>query len=96
MTQVVGETAEGRPMNAVMATRQEDPIAFEKTLHYLHSIGVFSGDWSKLTTAKTTNATKELAELLEGNTSEFSGGRNSGHSNPGDSGIIDGLGVFAK
>ncbi len=96
MTQVVGKTEDGRPMNAVMATRQKDPVKFETTLHYLHSLGVFNGDWSKITTASKTDATQELANMLKGNSSEFSGGRNSGHSKPGSSGIMGGLDMFRK
>lgn len=60
MTQIVGRDQNGNPVNAVMQTRSKDPIKFEQTLHYLHSLGVFEGDWSSLVKTAKTNAINDL------------------------------------
>lgn len=44
MTQSVGKDAQGQPINAIQETRMKNPLAFEKALHYYHSIGLFNVD----------------------------------------------------
>lgn len=95
MTSVVETDANGRPMNAVMKTRTEDPLKFETTLHYLHSLGVFDGDWSKIRNVSKSNAMKELTEKLNSNTSTMTPGRGVRQSQLSDS-IMQGLKMFNK
>lgn len=42
MTKAVDKDSNGNPMNAVMVTRQKNPLGFEKLLHYYHSLGLFN------------------------------------------------------
>ena len=95
MTSVVETDKNGRPMNAVMKTRTEDPLKFETTLHYLHSLGVFDGDWSKIRNVSKSNAMKELTEKLNSNTSTMTPGRGVRQSQLSDS-IMQGLKMFNK
>ena len=95
MTSVVETDNNGRPMNAVMKTRQSDPLKFETTLHYLHSLGVFDGDWSKIRNVSKSNAMKELTEKLNSNTSTITPGRGVRQSQLSES-IMSGLKVFNK
>lgn len=95
MTSVVETDANGRPMNAVMKTRTEDPLKFETTLHYLHSLGVFDGDWSKIRNVSKSNAMKELTEKLNSNTSTMTPGKGVRQSQLSDS-IMQGLKMFNK
>ncbi|MHA2358489.1 MAG: hypothetical protein ACXABK_06955 [Candidatus Heimdallarchaeaceae archaeon] len=91
ITSVVSNDEHGRPMNNVMVTRAKDPMKFEMTLHYLHSLGVFNGDFSKIINTQKTNATQALKQTLQSNTSTLSSG---GSGLGGGSSIMDGLKVF--
>lgn len=44
MTKAVDQDKDGRPMNAVMVTRNKNVLGFEKLLHYYHSLGLFNVD----------------------------------------------------
>ena len=83
-------------MNAVAATRAKDVLKFETTLHYLHQLGVFNGDWSKLTKVAKSSASKELEALLD-NTNDFNG-NNSGSAgvSPGAGSVLEGMKIFDK
>jgi len=72
LTDVVSQNEYGQPMNAVMEKRSKDPLQFELTLHYLNTLGVFDGDFSKLIKTGTTSAVEQLKKQLE-TTSEFAG-----------------------
>tara|TARA_R110001599_G_scaffold136553_6_gene315026 strand:- start:2925 stop:4070 length:1146 start_codon:yes stop_codon:yes gene_type:complete len=95
MTNVVETDTNGKPMNAVMKTRQSDPLKFETTLHYLHNLGVFEGDWSKIRNVSKSNAMKELTEKLNSNTSTMTPGRGVRQS-PLSESIMSGLKVFNR
>tara|TARA_R110002020_G_scaffold29265_8_gene92500 strand:- start:638 stop:1786 length:1149 start_codon:yes stop_codon:yes gene_type:complete len=95
MTSVVETDTNGRPMNAVMKTRTEDPLKFETTLHYLHSLGVFDGDWSKIRNVSKSNAMKELTDKLNNNTSTMTPGKGVRQSQLSES-IMSGLKVFNR
>jgi len=73
MTTPVGKDTNGRPINAVQAAREKDPIKFETTLHYLNALGVFEGKWDKIIKTQKTNAIKQLEESLSGGTSYTAG-----------------------
>jgi hypothetical protein len=65
MTTIVGNDQNGNPMNAVMQTRSKDPLKFETTLHYLHSLGVFDGNWNDIIKTAKTKAVTELDRKLQ-------------------------------
>ena len=75
MTKVVDKDQYGNPMNEVMATRAKNPIAFEKLLHYYHSIGLFkmddkgspTPDFSVIKAGAKTSAIDELSSVLSKN-----------------------------
>ena len=96
LTSPVDKDANGNPMNAVAATRAKDVLKFETTLHYLHQLGVFGGDWSKLTKVAKSSASKELEALLD-NTNDFNGS-NSGSAgvSPGAGSVLEGMKIFNK
>lgn len=73
LTTIVSNSEEGQPMNAVMAKRAKDPLKFELTLHYLTNLGVFDGDFSKITNNETTSAVNNLKKQLENTSSGFAG-----------------------
>jgi hypothetical protein len=98
LTSPVGKDANGNPMNAVAATRAKDVLKFETTLHYLHQLGVFDGDWSKLNKVAKSNATSELKAMLE-NTNEFNGTSSgtAGNAAAGKTGsVLEGMKIFNK
>ena len=94
MTKVVSNTEDGRPMNSVMVTRKKDPVQFEMTLHYLHSLGVFDGDFSKLIETQTTNAVQDLKRTLQSNTDTLSSG--GGVKAPQEGSILSALKMFGE
>lgn len=55
----------GRPINAVVAKRMEDPLKFELTLHYLNQLGVFDGKWDKIVDSLKTKAVKDLKTVID-------------------------------
>jgi hypothetical protein len=73
LTNIVDNSPEGQPMNAVMAKRAQDPLKFELTLHYLTNLGVFDGDFSKITNVQTSSAVSKLKKQLESTSSGFAG-----------------------
>jgi hypothetical protein len=72
LTEVVEET-DGRRSNAIMKHRQKNSIAFDKTLAFLYSLGVFNLDdknnpspnWDKLINTSKTRAIDILSEKLK-------------------------------
>lgn len=64
MTTIVGNDKQGNAMNSVMATREKNPVKFETTLHYLHSLGIFNGDWSSVIKTAKTKAVSDLEQTL--------------------------------
>jgi hypothetical protein len=73
MTKVVDKDENGNPLNAVMATRLKNPIAFEKALHYYHALGLFNfddegnfkPDLSKIKSSAKASAVDELSKVLK-------------------------------
>jgi len=65
MTTIVGQDAQGNSMNAVMQTRAADPVKFETTLHYLHSLGIFEGNWKDIVKTSKTAALTDLDQKLK-------------------------------
>lgn len=72
LTEVV-EEIDGRPVNAIMKHRQKNSIAFDRTLAFLYSIGVFDLDskgnpapnWDKVINTSKTRAIDLLSEKLK-------------------------------
>jgi hypothetical protein len=96
LTTVVQTDQEGKPMNAVMAVRAQNPLEFEKRLHYFTMLGFFNekADFGKLMVTAKTNATKELEQVL--NTGErFKGtGKAADYSNKLNTGLLESLSQF--
>jgi len=59
---------QNRPMNAIMAKRQENPTQFDVVLAYLINSGAFDGKWDQLEQKIETKASKKLKEHIERNT----------------------------
>jgi len=81
MTEVVGQDESGNVLNAVMQTRAKNPLAFEKAVHYYHSIGLFDidkkgnfkPDFSKVKRVSKNSAIDELTRVASSNRSLSSG-----------------------
>lgn len=68
MTKPVKFTDDGRPMNKLMAAREEDPIAFEHALYFIFEISNGFKDFSKITKTSKTKAVNQLDKVLSQNT----------------------------
>lgn len=55
----------GQPVSYIQTVRDKDPIGFDYRLNYLIEITKGLTDFSKITTASKTAATKDLSKLLE-------------------------------
>lgn len=84
MTTPVAKDTEGNLLNAVMANRIKNPIAFEMALHYYNDLGLFNidekglfkPDFSKIINKATTDATRTFRKVVESNEG-FKGGDSS-------------------
>jgi len=73
MTEIVGKTDDGRPLNALMKARMENPIEFEHKLHYLFQITDGFKDFSYLKRVSKSRAVEEFEANLA-KSSNFGGG----------------------
>jgi len=89
MTTIVGNDKQGNAMNSVMATREKDPIKFETTLHYLHSLGIFNGDWSSVIKTAKTKAVTDLEQTLR--TARVSSGLSPKLTGNNEGSVLDSL-----
>jgi len=89
MTTIVGNDKQGNAMNSVMATREKDPIKFETTLHYLHSLGIFNGDWSSVIKTAKTKAVTDLEQTLR--TARVSSGLSPKLTGSNEGSVLDSL-----
>ncbi|MEA3357533.1 MAG: hypothetical protein U9Q67_03795, partial [Patescibacteria group bacterium] len=70
LTKVVDYDKNGTPLNSIMQTRSRNPLAFDKTIAYLYTLGVFNlddgnhpkPDWSKINTKSKTKVVRELEQ----------------------------------
>ena len=68
MTKVVGYDDSGRPLNALLKAKSEDPINFEIRLHYLYHITKGFTDFGKIKATEKSKAAKELEAVLRNTT----------------------------
>ncbi len=81
MTEPVANNAEGNPMNAVMATKDKNPEAFEMMIHYYHQLGLFNidengymkPDFSKITKSAKNEAADSMRGVFESTEKQVSG-----------------------
>jgi hypothetical protein len=81
MTEVVAQDESGNPLNSVMETRMKNPLAFEKAVHYYHSLGLFkidkngkfTPDFSKINKVSKSSAIDELTKVVGSSRSLSSG-----------------------
>jgi len=81
MTDPVANDAQGNPMNAVMATKNKNPEAFEMMVHYFHGLGLFNidenghmkPDFSKITKTAKNEATDSMRNIFESTGKQVSG-----------------------
>ena len=81
MTDPVANDAEGNPMNAVTATRNKNPEAFEMMVHYYHQLGLFNidengymkPDFSKITKSAKNEAADSMRGVFESTEKQVSG-----------------------
>lgn len=64
MTQIVGQSQDGTPLNFVMQTRAKNPLKFDMAVTYLADITNGFEDWSKIKTTAKTAATKDFKAAL--------------------------------
>jgi uncharacterized protein YneF (UPF0154 family) len=82
MTTPVDKDENGNLLNSVMVTQKKNPLAFEKLLHYYHTIGLFkldkngnpNPDFSVIKAGAKTSAISELDKILNEGTQPFSAG----------------------
>ena len=65
MTTAVGYDQTGRPVNKIVAARQENPVEFEIKLHYLFEITKGFTDFSKLAEKGKKDASKSFEEAVD-------------------------------
>lgn len=75
MLNIVGQDAQGNPMNGIMKARSEDPVAFDMNVAYMIELTNNFTDFSKINATAKTNAVKEFEKTLtnKNNTSHKSG-----------------------
>lgn len=64
MTNVIGNSPEGVPENALMRDRRENPIEFDSKLYYLYEITKGFKDFTILNKTATSTASNELEQAL--------------------------------
>jgi len=64
MTNVIGNSPEGNPENALMKDRRENPIEFDSKLYYLYELTKGFKDFSVLNKKATSSAANELEQAL--------------------------------
>lgn len=73
LTEIVDKDQSGRPVNKIVQIRSKNPMAFDKTLAYLTSMGVFNlnddnapaPDWSKIAKVSKSKAIEDFEKSLE-------------------------------
>jgi len=73
MTKVIGKSKDGKPLNAFMKAREEDPINFTIKMHYLFHLTNGFKNFDKVVTKSKSDAVKQLDNLIKGNTFVKSG-----------------------
>lgn len=69
MTNVIGNSPDGVPENALMRDRRENPIEFDSKLYYLYEVTKGFKDFTILNKTATSNAASQLEQALR--TSNF-------------------------
>jgi len=64
MTNVIGNSPEGNPENALMKDRRENPIEFDSKLYYLYEITKGFTDFGVMNKRATSSAANELEQAL--------------------------------
>lgn len=67
ITSPVKEGPNGEPMNLAMVKRAENPLKYAIIENYLIEMGVFDGNWDKISTRQKTKAISELEKSLSDN-----------------------------
>lgn len=76
MTEAIATSEDGRPLNAVMKARMDNPIEFEHKLHYLFQITGGFKDFSYFKRVSKSKAVEEFeANLRKTGTGSLGGGR---------------------
>jgi hypothetical protein len=68
MTDVVGYTENGQPLNALMKARMENPVDFETKLYYLFELTNGFKDIKRFSKQAESKAAKKLESLINNNT----------------------------
>lgn len=64
ITSPIKEGPNGEPMNLAMVKRAENPLKYAIIENYLIEMGVFDGNWDKISTRQKTKAISELEKVL--------------------------------
>lgn len=64
MTNIVSESPNGTPENALMKARREDPMEFDSKLYYLFEVTKGFSDFSSLSKKMKSSASKEVEQAL--------------------------------
>jgi len=68
MTKTVAQSKDGKPLNAVMKAREEDPVNFTIKMHYLFHLTNGFKNFDKVVKSSKSKAVQDLDDLLKGNT----------------------------
>lgn len=68
MTKTIGQTKDGKPLNALTKARMEDPVNFSIRMHYLFHLTNGFKDFNKIIKTTKSKAVNELEDLIKGNT----------------------------
>jgi hypothetical protein len=68
MTKTVGQSKDGKPLNALTKARMEDPINFTIKMHYLFNLTNGFKNFDKVVKTSKSQAVKELDDFIKGNT----------------------------
>jgi hypothetical protein len=85
MTKPVGTDERGNPINKVMQVRSQDPVKFDMILNEMLRLGAFEGKWDKIVKTAKTEATKQLANVIQSSGNKFTAGKDkisTGGKNP--------------
>jgi len=85
----------GEPMNLAMVKRAENPLKYAIIENYLIEMGVFDGNWDKISVRQKSKAVAELeAKLKDGSNTNFASGKSTLGSGGSDDDIEFSLGNF--
>lgn len=91
MLQIVGKDESGTPLNGIMKTRSDDPVAFDMKVAYLMNLTNNFTDFSSINATAKTSAAKEFEKSLSKGNNVSSKSGTSKKLNNEEVDVLDGL-----